>query len=77
MHPLITDICFGANVQVNICSIVNNFIGWKISIWITQYKMHASLVNKLGYNEVVFKSSGFYRRHHMKSCSTPKVIKKM
>lgn len=27
-----------------------------------QYKIHASMVNKLGYNEVVFKSSDLYRK---------------
>lgn len=79
MHTYLRiDICFGANVRVNTFSTVNNFIGWKISRWINQYKIHASVVNKLDYNEVVFKSLGLCRRrHHVKSCSTPQVIKEM
>lgn len=33
-------------------------LAWKITIQINKYKISISIVNKLGYSEVVFKSSG-------------------
>lgn len=72
------DICFGVNVRVNIFFIVNNFIGWKIFRWINQYKIYVFVVNKLDYNEVVFKSLGLCRRrYYVKSCLILQVIKEM
>ena len=46
---LMNDGCFGANVHVNTCCIVNNFIVYKIFVWINQYKIHTTEINKLAF----------------------------